>query len=208
MSLQTGGVAVGAISTRSTSRSSAIRSASRTGTIPSCSPFSPTRRTSGAVISPFSRCALASCAMWYLLACVEKLGRASRGRLLPEAFDEDRQIHLPEILTAAGAHGHLACGPLLVADDQLIGELLQAMFPDFIGNFFVPQVRFDAEAGCLERVGDLGGVVGLVLGDVEDDHLDRRQPERHRTGIVLEQDPDEPLHRPDDRPVEQSRALP
>src|SRR5262245_27164296 len=174
MSLQTGGVAVGAISTRSTSRSSAIRNASRTGTIPSCSPFSPTRRTSGAVISPFSRCALFSCAMWYLRE-PEKLGRASRGRLQPEAFDEERQIHLPEILTAAGAHGHLACRPLLVAHDQLIRELLQAMFSDFIGYFFVPQVRFDAEAGRPEVVGNLGRVVGLVLGNIQDHDLNRRQ---------------------------------
>jgi len=45
--LQTGGRAVGATSTRSRSASWASRSASVTLTIPTCSPFGPTSRTSG-----------------------------------------------------------------------------------------------------------------------------------------------------------------
>src|SRR5699024_45685 len=47
MSLATGGLACGATSTRSRSDSSASRLASSIRTIPTCSPFGPTRRTSG-----------------------------------------------------------------------------------------------------------------------------------------------------------------
>ena len=55
MSLHTGGLAVGEISTKSTSCSSAIAKASRTDTTPSCSPESLINRTSLAVISPLIR---------------------------------------------------------------------------------------------------------------------------------------------------------
>ena len=53
--------------------------------------------------------------------------------------------HLPEILTAAGTHGHRPACLFLVADDQQVRQLLQAMFPDFIGNFLISQIGFSAE---------------------------------------------------------------
>jgi len=43
--------------------------------------------------------------------------------------------HLPEVFTDAGTHGHLFGCLLLFADDQLVRQLLQAMFPNFIGYF-------------------------------------------------------------------------
>ena len=55
MILHTGGVAVGAISTRSRSTSSAIRKASAKETIPSCLASGPIKRTFSAVISPLTR---------------------------------------------------------------------------------------------------------------------------------------------------------
>ena len=47
MSLATGGLAIGATSTRSRSASAARRRASSTRTMPTCSPLGPTNRTSG-----------------------------------------------------------------------------------------------------------------------------------------------------------------
>src|ERR671920_1466373 len=55
MSLTTGGRAMGATSTRSSSESWARRSASPIGTMPTCSPSGPTRRTSGTRIRSLIR---------------------------------------------------------------------------------------------------------------------------------------------------------
>jgi hypothetical protein len=51
----TGGTAVGAISTRSSSASSAALLAAAIVTIPICSPLAPMTRTSAALISPLIR---------------------------------------------------------------------------------------------------------------------------------------------------------
>ena len=86
--------------------------------------------------------------------------------------------HRPEIFAAARAHGHRFSLLFLVADHQLVGQLLQAMFPNFIGNFLVSQIRFGPKTGLTQAFRDAFGVVGLVLGDVQDHDLLRRQPER------------------------------
>src|SRR6266568_1635618 len=69
------------------------------------------------------------------------------------------------------------------------------MFPNFIGYFLVPQVRFAAPAGLPEGSRDARGVVGLPLRYVEHHHLNRRKPQRHRPGVMLDQDADEAFHR-------------
>src|SRR5438046_4780775 len=198
MSLQTGGLASGAISTRSTSASSAIFSAWAIGTMPTCSPAAPIKRTSGALISMLIRCVL-SVAMLYPPEN-QKLSRTPRLRLAAEAGDEVRQGHLPEIFTAAGTHGHLFRCLLFFADDQLVRQLLQAMFPNFIGYFLVPQVGFAAVAGLLQGSRDPSGVIGLPFRNIEHHHLHRRKPQRHGTRVVLDENADEAFHRADDRP--------
>src|SRR5690625_4447113 len=61
MSLATGGLAFGATSTRSRSASRARSSALRIATMPTCSPFGPTRRTSGTLILSLIRGSLMCC---------------------------------------------------------------------------------------------------------------------------------------------------
>src|SRR6476661_10770450 len=61
MSLQTGGRAMGAISTRSRSASCARRSASAVGTMPTVSPLGPTRRTSETRIRSLIRSSVLMC---------------------------------------------------------------------------------------------------------------------------------------------------
>ena len=51
--------------------------------------------------------------------------------------------HRPEIFAAARAHGHRFSLHFLVADHQLVGQLLQAMFANLIRNFLVPQIQND-----------------------------------------------------------------
>src|SRR5678816_2464872 len=97
--------------------------------MPSWSPFSATRRTSGAVISRLMRCDLLSSAMGEkLLSTLKKLAVLARGRLVPEARGEVVQAHRPEVLAAARAHGHRSGLHFLVPDHQLVGQFLQAMF--------------------------------------------------------------------------------
>src|SRR6185503_17481886 len=110
--------------------------------MPSWSPFSATRRTSGAVISRLMRCDLLSSAMCEkLLGTFKKLAVLPRFRLRLEARGEGLQGHGPEIFAAARAHGHRFSLHLLVADHHLVGQLLQAMFANLIRNLLVPQIR-------------------------------------------------------------------
>src|SRR5437762_9734592 len=136
--------------------------------MPTCSPAAPIKRTSGALISMLIRCVL-SVAMLYPPEN-QKLSRTPRLRLAAEAGDEVRQGHLPEVFTAAGTHGHLFGCLLLFADDQLVRQLLQAMFPNFIGYFLVPQVGFAAVAGLLQGSRDSSGVIGLPLRNRSEEH--------------------------------------
>src|SRR5258706_8593000 len=108
--------------------------------MPSWSPFSATRRTSGAVISRLMRCDLSSAMSEKLLCSSKKLAVLLRVRLGLEAGGEGIEAHCPEIFAAARAHGHRVRLHLLVSDHQLVGQFLQAMFANLIGNFLVSQI--------------------------------------------------------------------
>ena len=51
------------------------------------------------------------------------------------------------------------------------------------------------------------GVLGLLLGDIEDDELQRRQPKGQGAGAVLDEDADETLERAEDRPMQHYRRM-
>src|SRR5689334_8977802 len=177
----TGGFAIGAISTRSSSAASAFAIASLSGTMPSCSPSMPTSRTSGALISPFSRCCCLSRAMRVLQKKTKNgrlpgtpddaLASSVGGYLLQEARQQGVDGHGAEILAAAGTHGHRFSLLLLIADDQLIGQLLEAMFANFIAYFLVAQIGRHPQAGPAEPARDSFGVPVLAVGNGQDDGL-------------------------------------
>ena len=81
------------------------------------------------------------------------------------------------------------------------------MFADLIRNFLVPQIRNYPKALIHKFISYACGVVRLALGDVQDHHLVRREPEREGAGVVLDQDADEALERADDRAVEHHRRV-
>ena len=114
----------------------------------------------------------------------------TRHHLVAEAGKQGIHGHRPQILTAAGTHGHLHSLHLLVADDQLVRQLLQAMFSNFIGYFLVTQIRSDAQAGRPEPRLDLPGIVRLPVRNVEDDRLDGGKPEWQGAGVVFDQNAD------------------
>ncbi len=109
---------------------------------------------------------------------VKKLSRATTRCDFPsESLDQDIHGHLSEILTAACTHGHQSVRLFLVAHDELIRQPVQAMFADFIGNFLVAQIRLGPETRPMQLLRNIRGVVGLLLGNVQDDGLERRQPQ-------------------------------
>src|SRR5262245_24082952 len=109
--------------------------------MPSWSPFSPTRRTSGAVISRLMRCDLSSAMSEKLLVSSKKQPCLLRLRLSCQAIGEGLERHGPEIFAAARAHGYRVGLHLFVADHQLVRQFLQAMFPNLKGNLLVSQIR-------------------------------------------------------------------
>src|SRR5688572_16215306 len=140
MMRQTGGTAVGAISTRSSSASSAILFALARLTTPTCSPAAPIRRTSDAVISPLIRASF-SCAMRAYSPVSLLLRRASLLRFLVfQTGNEVLHRHAAEVFSLPGTDGNLGSCLFLVTDHDLVGQLLQTMFSNFIGNFVPSQV--------------------------------------------------------------------
>jgi hypothetical protein len=81
------------------------------------------------------------------------------------------------------------------------------MLPDFIGNLLVPQISVNTQAGGFQRGLHFFHVGSLRIRNIQDRNLHRRQPQRQRAGIVLDQDADEALHRADDRAVQHHRHL-
>ena len=63
-----------------------------------------------------------------------------------QVFGKGLQCHLTQIL-AASTYGHQPALFFLVANDDLVRELLQAVLADFIAHLLVPQVDFGAQAG-------------------------------------------------------------
>src|SRR3954469_3008428 len=139
MTRQTGGTAVGAISTRSSSAASACALALAIVTMPTCSPLGPIKRTSGALISPLMRGSF-SCAI-QKPRYIKKLCRTPElSRLIEQALNEVLYRHLAEVFAFAGSHGNCLRRHLFVTQDDLIRQLLQTMFPNFIGYFLISQV--------------------------------------------------------------------
>src|SRR5262249_26471918 len=89
---------------------------------------------------------------------------AARCRLGLETRDKGFQGHRPQILASAGTHGHLLRLHFLVAQDQLVRQLLQAMFSNFISYFLVAQIACDAKTGRSELCRNLLGIGRLAIG--------------------------------------------
>ena len=51
------------------------------------------------------------------------------------------------------------------------------------------------------------GRLAMLLADGEHAHLHRREPERERAGVVLDQDPDEALERAEERAVDDEDGM-
>src|SRR5262249_46908617 len=145
----TGGLAVGAISTKSRFASLAFWSASAIRTIPSASPASPIKRTSFQRICSLTRMLFLSIRHLHGFQFLPSL----RDRLLSK---REKFFHgeSPGVAAVAQAHRNGSRGRLLLADDQHRRRLLQLGLPDAGAELLVLLVGLDAQAGGLELLGD------------------------------------------------------
>src|SRR5215471_6001364 len=198
---QTGGWAVGAISTRSCPASRALTSASDMATTPSASPSAPIRRTSFHRICSLMR-------MFFLsIFHLRRQFTAPNGRRLRGGRDERVQGHRAGVSAVAQAHGGRSRRGLLLADDEHAGRLRELGPADTRAELLVAVVTLDAQPRRAQPVRRGVGGVGEAVRDRKHDGLDRSDPEREVAGRVLDQDPDEALERAEDRPVHDDRPV-
>src|SRR5712692_2442018 len=154
MMRQTGGTAVGEISTRSSPFCLAIARACGGGMMPSCVPVSSITRISRTRMRSLtrtrsSRRGLLSKAINASLRLFS-LARDLVARRSDEPFDRARAL----IAALARPHRHRAFGALAVADHQHVGHLLQLGLPDLISDLFLALVQIGPQARLLQLVAD------------------------------------------------------
>ena len=94
-----------------------------------------------------------------------------------------------------------------VARDQQVRDPLQGVFADFKADLLVSQICFDPKPLIFQEFSGLPHVFGLLLGDIHDDRLHRREPGGQPAGVVLDQDAEKTLQRAEDRPVQHDRRV-
>src|SRR5713226_7947879 len=104
-------------------------------------------------------------------------------------------------------HGDRAGFGFLAADHEHVGNLLQLRVPDFCRQLLIAVVEVHAQAMALQRFGDVLRVIHHFFADRADFHLYRREPQRKRARVVLDQHAEEALHRTQQRPVHHQRLM-
>src|SRR4029453_7983915 len=145
---QTGGFAVGAISTRSSAASRAFCRASAIGTTPIASPSAPIRRTSFQRICSLTRMLFLSI---FHLAILRAAGHRDQflpllGDRLTGGSEKLDQAHRSRVSAVAQAHGHRIRGRLLLADDQHARRLLHLGPTDARPELLVLVVDLDPQS--------------------------------------------------------------
>src|SRR5437773_11862081 len=198
---QTGGFAVGAISTKSRAASFAFWSASAIATTPRGSPSAPIRRTSFHRIWSLIRIVFLS--IFHLRRELTTLLRNRVGG----SFEKRVDRHGSGVSSVPQPDRDRTGPRLLLADDQHGRHLLDLRLADAGAELLVALVRFDSQSRPEKSLGGGAGGGREAIGHRENDPLDRSDPEREVPGGVLDKDAEEPLDRPEDRPVEHDRAV-
>ena len=93
----------------------------------------------------------------------------------------------------------------LVAPDDDVRDLLDLGVADPLAHRLVRVVDLDAELAQL--LGERLRRLAVVEPDRDHAHLHRREPDRERAAVVLDQDPDEALERAVERPVDDVQVV-
>src|SRR6266540_7559752 len=198
---QTGGLAVGAISTRSRPVSFAFWSASAIGTIPRGSPDSPIRRTSFHRICSLTRMLFLS--ILHLHGQFTALLRDCPSGEREKLFQGERA----RVSAVPQPDGNGAGRVFPLADDEHRGSLLHLGPADARAELLVAVVQLDAQARGTQAARDLARRSGEPVGDGQHGRMDRSDPEGEVPGRMLDQDPQEALDRAENRAVEHDRAM-
>src|SRR5262245_42438477 len=95
----------------------------------------------------------------------------------------ERQASL--VLCAQAAQRHGALGDLALADREQHRNLREAVLAHLVVDLLVAQIRLGAQARAAELGNDFVRVRIRIRRDRRDDDLQRREPERQRTRVVL-----------------------
>src|SRR6266540_4563217 len=198
---QTGGLAVGAISTKSRPASFAFWSASAIGTIPRGSPDSPIKRTSFHRICSLTRMLFLS--ILHLHGQFTPLLRDRPSGERKKFFHGKRSRVAP----VPQPDGNGAGRGFPLADHEHGGNLLNLGLADARAELLVAIVQLDAQPRAAQAAGDLARRSGEPVGDGQHGRVDRGDPEGEVPGRMLDQDPQEALDGAENRAVEHDRAM-
>src|SRR6187397_178728 len=180
MMRHTGGLAVAAISTRSSPLPRAMVSACCGGMMPSCSPVSSITRISRTLMRSLTRTRSSRRGLRSKAIKPPLRGDQIRDLLVLDLglrrADEFLDGPAPQITVGTVPHGHGTFRCLAFPNYQHIGDLLQLSLAILIPDLFLPVVELDAQAGRLQPLLDGASVDGVPVGNRQDRDLHRRQP--------------------------------
>ena len=107
----------------------------------------------------------------------------------------------------AVAHRHLLVLLLAVAHHQHVRNLLQLRFADLQVDLFVAVVQRGANARRVQLLLDRPRILHLPVRNRQHRRLHRRQPQRKRPGVELDQVRNHPLHGADDGAMDHHRPV-
>src|SRR3990172_1624619 len=109
--------------------------------------------------------------------------------------------HDTQVLPAALSYRDGAGRGLFVAYHEDIGDLLHFGIPDLEADLLVPSIHLRTRLCRSQPVGHLAGIGLEAVRYRDDPGLHRGKPHREGTGVMLDQDTEEPLQRPEERTV-------
>src|SRR5688500_18501773 len=112
-----------------------------------------------------------------------------------------------KVTTGAAADRHRSLRRLPVSGYKHVGDLLQLRLSDLIANLLLPVVQLHPQPGRRQLVPDAPGVVEMTVGNRQNHRLHGRQPQRPGAGEVLDEQPDEPLERAENGPMDDHRPV-
>src|SRR5688500_16205820 len=221
---QTGGTAVGEISTRSNPFAFAMIRACGGGMMPSCFPSSSMTRISltrmrsltrtrssrrgpdrsKAIKTPASATKVAPYRYFPLLTFHFLL---LTFHVPPLCCDKRVDRLRSQIAAGAAPHRYCTVGRLAIAYHQHVGNLLKLRLTDLISNLLLALVDLRPQTRFREPLAHACGVRYVSVGNRQHDRLHRREPQRERPGVVLDEDRDEPLEAAEDRAMDDHRPM-
>src|SRR3989337_2622301 len=112
-----------------------------------------------------------------------------------------------ELLSSPPARRHLAVRDFPVADHDRVRNFVQLGSADLVPEFLVAEIPFGPVPRGAEGGDHLPTVFGMTVRDGENVDLDGRKPEGEGARLTLDENAEEPLQRPQERPVDHDGAV-